>query len=150
MAILLLRDLSALCATDIYGIYFRLSAQCLFMLTSWMCLMRPNDGRSISWNSLIKQSCSWHDEVIVYNIYTYIYIYIYIYIIHKYIIYMYYIYINLLYIYMYIDIYIYIIYIYIYIYISNPSKVKHKVKLMVKFVKTSTPLLPHSFFPQYN
>ena len=77
-----------------------------------------------SLNSLIKQSCSCHDKVMVYNIYTYIYIYIYIYIIHKYIIYILYIiyiYINVLYIYIYIYIW------YIYIYISNPSKVKHKV-----------------------
>ena len=28
LAILLLQDLSTLCATDIYGIYFRLSVQC--------------------------------------------------------------------------------------------------------------------------
>ena len=45
VAILLLQDLSTLCVTDIYGIYFHLSAQCT-------CLIRPNDGRSISQKSV--------------------------------------------------------------------------------------------------
>ena len=41
--------------------------------------------------------------------------------------------------------YLYMVYIYIYIYI----KIKHKVKWMVKFVKTLDPLIPHTFLPQY-
>ena len=43
------------------------------------------------------------------------------------------------------------IYIYIYIYIDqNLLKLKHKVKWMVKFVKTLKPLPLHTFLPQYN
>ena len=47
----------ALCVRDIYGIYFHLSAQCLEynkFITSWtsLCLIRPNDGKSISQKSI--------------------------------------------------------------------------------------------------
>ena len=55
VAILLLQDLSTLRVTDIYDIYFHLSVQCLQynkFITSWTCLIRPNNGRSISQKSI--------------------------------------------------------------------------------------------------
>ena len=63
-------------------IYFRLHIQrSNKFITS--CLIRPNDGRSIFPNSLIKCTFSWCDKIIVYILYIcimYIYIYMYIYI----------------------------------------------------------------------
>ena len=59
VAILLLQDLSTLCATDIYGIHFCLS------LSVRNILIRPNDRRSISRSSLIKHTCSWREKFIV-------------------------------------------------------------------------------------
>ena len=55
VAILLLQDFSTLCVTDIYGIYFHLSVQCLYynkFIISWTHLIRPNDGRIISQNKI--------------------------------------------------------------------------------------------------
>ena len=55
VAILLLQDLSTLCVTDVYGIYFHLSDQCSQynkFITSWTCLIRPNDGRNFSQKSI--------------------------------------------------------------------------------------------------
>ena len=33
--------------------------------------MLPDDGRSITQNSLIKHTCSWHDELIVFQTFLY-------------------------------------------------------------------------------
>ena len=105
----------ALCVSQIYMVYI---FTCLFsvhnkinlthhnIINMFKCLIRPNDGRSISRNSLI-------------NIYVYVYIYIYT---HIYI-----------YIYLYIYIYIYIHYIYMYIYIGQTwSKVDGKICQNIK------------------
>ena len=51
VAILLLQDLSTLCVTDIYRVYFHLFVQyfyCNTFITPWIHLIRSNDGRSIS------------------------------------------------------------------------------------------------------
>ena len=55
VTVLLLQDFSTLCVTDIYGIYFHLPVQCFWynkFITSWTCLIRPNDERSISQKSI--------------------------------------------------------------------------------------------------
>ena len=74
VAILLLQDLSTLCVTDIHGVYFHFSVQCLYcnkFITPWTHLIRSNDGEYLSLD--IKHTCSWRNKSVVY-IYIYIYI----------------------------------------------------------------------------
>ena len=98
-------------------IYFRLRVQrSNKFITS--CLIRPNDGRSIFPNRLIKCTFSWCDKIIVY-IYIYMYsFYIYIEELHWNLLntFLFIFMITSIYIYIYIHIYLYL-YMYIYIYI---------------------------------
>ena len=82
VAILLLQDLSTWCVTDIYGVYFHLSVQCLCynkFITPWTHLISSNDRRSISQKDYlslkIKRTCSWRNKFVLYIIYIYIYIF---------------------------------------------------------------------------
>ena len=82
VAILLLQDFSTLCVTDIYGIYFRLSVQCLQYnkcIIPWIYLIRPNDGRSISVSfETVSLNILVHDVInSLCGIYKYIHIYTY-------------------------------------------------------------------------
>ena len=70
VAILILQDLSTLCVTDIYGIYFRSSVQCPWYNKFIMSINIMNMFNQVQWwekylcifgNSLIKHTCSWRD-----------------------------------------------------------------------------------------
>ena len=61
----------------LYIIYIYILYICTYAYIKFItsCLIRSNDGRSISRNSPIKHTCSWRDKFIAY-IYIYIYIYV--------------------------------------------------------------------------